>query len=164
MIHFLMSIQQSAFCQWVHSSPSLLAYPTILLLHVFGMGMVVSVCAGVDLRILGFAPAVPIAPMAKFIRFVWIGFWMNAVTGTILVAADAVNKLTNLDFYVKMLLVLLAVICTRMIEKRILQDPSANNGALPANAKALAFASLILWLGVMTSGRLLAYVGPGSGA
>jgi hypothetical protein len=164
MIHFLMTIQQSAFCQWVHSSPSLLAYPTILLLHVFGMGMVVSVCAGVDLRILGFAPAVPIAPMAKFIRFVWIGFWMNAVTGTILVAADAVNKLTNLDFYIKMLLVLLAVICTRTIEKRILRAPSASDGALPANAKVLAFASLILWLGVMTSGRLLAYVGPGSGA
>jgi hypothetical protein len=159
-----MSIQQSAFCQWVHSSPSLLAYPTILLLHVFGMGMVVSVCAGVDLRILGFAPAVPLAPMAKFIRFVWIGFWMNAITGTILVAADAVNKLTNLDFYIKMLLVLLAVICTRTIEKRILQNPAADSGSLPANAKALAFASLVLWLGVMTSGRLLAYVGPGSGA
>jgi hypothetical protein len=164
MIHFLMSIQQSAFCQWVHSSPSLLAYPTILLLHVFGMGMVVSVCAGVDLRLLGFAPAVPIAPMAKFIRFVWIGFWMNAATGTILVAADAVNKLTNIDFYIKMLLVALAVITTRMIEKRILQNPQTDNGPLPANARVLAFMSLILWLGVMTSGRLLAYVGPGSGA
>lgn len=159
-----MSIQQSAFCQWVHSSPSLLAYPTILLLHVFGMGMVVSVCAGVDLRILGFAPAVPIAPMAKFIRFVWIGFWMNAATGTILVAADAVNKLTNLDFYVKMTLVALAVITTRTIEKRILQNPLADKEPLPTNAKVLAFTSLILWLGVMTSGRLLAYVGPGSGA
>jgi len=127
------------------------------------MGMVVSVCAGVDLRILGFAPAVPIAPLAKFIRFVWIGFWMNTVTGTVLVAADAVNKLTNLDFYIKMLLVALAVITTRTIEKRILQNPLTDKEPLPANAKALAFASLILWLGVMTSGRLLAYIGPGSG-
>ena len=102
--------------------------------------------------------------MAKFIRFVWIGFWMNAATGTVLVAADAVNKLTNLDFYIKMLLVLLAVICTRTIEKKILQNPLIDKDPLPANAKVLAFASLILWLGVMTSGRLLAYVGPGSGA
>lgn len=163
MTNFLLSIQHSAFCEWIHSSPSILAYPTVLLLHVVGMGMVVSVSAGLDLRILGFAPALPIAPIAKFTRLSWIGFWMNTVTGAILVAADAVNKLTNADFYVKMIFLAFALIILRKLEKSVLENPAIDQGPLPAGAKALAFASLVCWLGVMTAGRLLAYVGPGSG-
>ena len=163
MTDLLLRIQHTSFCMWVHNSPSVLAYPTILFLHVVGMGLVVSISAGIDLRILGFAPALPLAPMGKFLRLVWIGLCINAVTGTIIAAADAVNKFTNPDFYIKLLLVALGVITLRQIEIRVLRDPLVDNGPLPAKAKVLAFASLIFWLGAMLAGRLLAYVGPGSG-
>ena len=148
---------------WVHSSPSILAYPTILLLHVFGMTLIVSVAIGIDLRLLGFAPALPIAPLGRFVRFVWIGFFFNAVSGTILAAADAVNKFTNFGFYLKMVFIVLALINLQWIDKRVLHDPNVDKLPVPANVKVFAFLSLVLWLGVILAGRLLAYVGPGSG-
>src|SRR5215475_14665595 len=120
------------------------------------MGVLVGVILAVDLSILGFVPALPLAPLQKFFPIVWIAFWLNAITGTILLAADATTKLTNPDFGVKMAFIVLAVINQRMIQKRLFGGtPSTTNG------KALAWVSIACWLGAITAGRLLAYVGGG---
>ena len=163
MMDFLRLIEQSSFSQWVVGSSSVFAFPTILLLHTIGMGIVVGICAGMDLRILGMAPALPLGPMDRFFPIMWAGFGVNAVTGVILLAADATTKMVNPDFYAKMIFIVLAVINARIIRKRVIQDPLVDKKPLPAEAKALAVASLILWLGAITAGRLLAYVGPVSG-
>ena len=160
---FLLRIEQSGFSSWVRESSSLFAFPGVLLLHTIGMSIVVGVNAGIDLRILGLAPALPLAPMEKFFPLLWVGFWVNAVTGTILLAADATTKMVNPDFYVKMIFIALAVINLRMIRNRVFRDPHIGEGPLPANVRVLAVTSLIFWLGAITAGRLMAYVGPVSG-
>src|SRR2546425_12858614 len=119
MMDFLQSIEQSGFSRWVVESSSIFAFPTILLLHTIGMGVVVGISAGIDLRILGLAPALPLAPMEKFFPLLWVGFGVNAVTGTILLAADATTKLTNADFYVKMGFIALALINQRLLLNRV---------------------------------------------
>ncbi len=139
------------------------AFPGILLLHTIGMALVVGVVAGIDLRILGFAPALPLAPMEKFLPVLWLGFAVNAVTGTMLLVADASTKLTNPDFGIKMLFIALAVINLRMIQKRVFRDPLIDKGPLSTNAKVLAATSLFFWFGAIIAGRLLAYVGPVTG-
>jgi hypothetical protein len=158
---FLVSLEQSRFSVWVRESGSLLAFPTILLLHTYGMAVLVGIVAVIDLRILGFAPALPLAPLEKFLPMLWVAFWINAVTGTILLVADATTKVTNLDFLVKMVFIALGVSVQRMIEQRVFRKTS--DRPVPANARRLAVASLICWLGAITAGRLLAYVGPVSG-
>jgi hypothetical protein len=163
MMDFLRLIEQTSFCQWVVGSSSVFAFPSILLLHTIGMGVVVGIAAGIDLRILGLAPALPIAPMERFFPLLWVGFWVNATTGVIMLAADATTKMTNPDFYVKMLCIALALINLQMIRKRVLRDPLVDKQPFSSNAKMLAVMSLILWLGAITSGRLMAYVGPVSG-
>ena len=160
---FLRLIEQSSFSQWVVGSSSVLAFPTILLLHTIGMAVVVGISAGIDLRILGLAPAMPLAPMQRFFPLLWIGFWVNAITGVVLLAADATTKVTNLDFWVKMVCIALAVVTFQMIRNRVFRDPMIDKQPLSSNAKFLAVTSLIFWLGAITSGRLLAYVGPVSG-
>ena len=127
------------------------------------MGLVVGISAGIDLRILGIAPALPLAPMEKFFPILWIGFWINAVTGTLLLMADATTKMANPDFYVKMVFIALALINLRMLRTRVFRDPLIDKGPLSANVKILAVLSLFFWLGAITSGRLMAYVGPVSG-
>src|SRR5215470_17931605 len=122
MINVLQTIQDSDFCQWVRGSESLFAFAGILLVHTIGMGFVVGVNATIDLRILGFAPAVRLAALNKFFPVLWLGFWVNAITGTILLAADAVNKLTNPDFYVKMVFIALAVVNVRMLKTQAFDD------------------------------------------
>jgi len=127
------------------------------------MGLVVGVNAGINLRILGLAPALPLKPMERFFPVLWAGFWVNAITGTILLAADATTKLRNPDFYVKMAFIALALVNLKMIRNRVLQDPLVDKRPPSANARLLAITSLIFWLGAIVAGRLMAYVGPVSG-
>jgi hypothetical protein len=127
------------------------------------MGIVVGVNAGIDLRILGFAPAVPLSPMERFFPLLWLGFWVNAVTGTILLAADATTKVTNPDFWLKMIFIALAIVNLRMQRKSVFQDPLIDKKPMSSNARILAVTNLIFWLGAITAGRLLAYIGPVSG-
>ena len=163
MMDFLRLIEESGFSTWVRESSSVLAFPSVLLLHTIGMGLVVGINAGIDLRILGLAPALPLAPMEKFLPVLWAGFWVNAVTGVVLLAADATTKATNPDFYVKMAFIALAVINLQLLKSRVLRDPFVDKKPLSANAKILAVTSLIFWLGAITARRLMAYVGPVSG-
>ncbi len=159
----LQAIENLGLSQWIKQSGSLWAFPGILLLHTYGMGIMVGIIAGIDLRILGLVPAVPLAPLQKFFPLVWIAFWVNAITGTLLLMADATTKLTNPDFGIKMAFIVLAVINQRMIQKRVFADPAAGRAPLSSNAKMLAAMSLVCWLGAITAGRLLAYVGSATG-
>lgn len=125
--------------------------------------MCVGVNAGIDIRILGFAPGLKLAPFERFFPIFWFGFVINAITGTVLVIQDASAKLTNVDFYVKLVFIALALINLRQIQNRVFRDPHIDEGPLPANAKVLAALSLFYWLGTITTGRLLAYTGEAVG-
>ncbi len=162
-MEFLAYLEQTGLSAWVRESRSLFAYPGILLLHTCGMAVVVGLAAGIDLRILGFAPALPLAPMRRFLPALWVAFAVNAATGTILLVADATTKLANPDFFVKMAFIFAAVIVRRSIDARVFRGPESEPAPVTSGAKALAAASLVCWLGAITAGRLLAYVGPVSG-
>jgi hypothetical protein len=164
MMDILKWFEETGFSTWVRESPSPFAFPTVLLLHTIGMGLCVGVNAGIDFRILGFAPGIRLAPMQRFLPVFWLGFAVNAITGTILVMQDATSKLRNPDFYVKMVFIAMALTTLRLLQKRVLADPNLDKTPFSNNAKVLAVLSLFFWLGAITAGRLLAYVGmPGLG-
>jgi hypothetical protein len=158
---FLLHIENSGFCTWVRESDSLFAYAGVLLMHTIGMGIVVGIAACIDLRILGFAPAVRLAGMEKFSPVLWLGFWINTITGVILVAIHATSKLVNPDFYIKMIFIALAILTLQMIKTNVFRDPLIDKAPPSARGKMLAVMSLVFWTGAITSGRLLAYVGGG---
>src|SRR5688572_18527916 len=130
---FLVQLEQTSFLTWIRESTSLFAFPGILLLHTIGMALVVGISAGIDLRILGLAPALPVSSMEDFYPILWLGFWINAATGTILLIADASTKLANPDFYVKMVFIALALISQRTIRKRVLRDPKIQQRRFSSN-------------------------------
>ena len=45
----------------------------------------------------------------------------------------------------------------KMIQKRVFSDSSLTEPAMMLKGRSLAVWSLVLWLGVVTAGRLLAY-------
>jgi hypothetical protein len=162
-MEFLARIEGSGFCQWVREADSLFAFPGILLLHTIGMGLVVGISATFDLRVLGFAPLVRLRAFQRFFPIMWIGFWINVATGTILLAVNLTKMIHNPDFYVKLAFIALAIINVRLLKRQVF-DPSIADELTPSTrAKILAVTSLIFWLGTITSGRLLAYVGRSSG-
>ena len=161
MMDFFQWLENTGFSTWVRESPSIFAFPVILLFHTVGMALCVGVSAGINLRILGFAPSLPLSPLQRLFPILWLGFWVNAITGTVLVMQDATNKLRNVDFFVKMVFIALSLVVLRMIKNRVFKDPQLDRVPLASNVKVLAILSLVCWLGAITCGRLLAYVEPG---
>jgi hypothetical protein len=160
-VEFLQTIEHSAFCTWVREDNSIWAYPGILFVHAAGMAIVVGISAMVGLRVLGFAPKLPVAPFERFFPIIWGTFWLNAVSGMVLLAADATAKLANPVFGVKMLLIGLAAADMVLIRRVVFRDPRVDQ-AVPALGKVLAAASLVLWFGATTAGRLMEYLGAAS--
>ena len=159
MNEFLQNIEQSGFASWVRESPSIFAFPSILLVHTIGMGIVAGISGGINLRILGMAPAIKLAPLQRFLPVLWFGFWVNAITGTMLLTSDVSLKLHNPDFYIKMAFIAISLILLRIMRNDVFGSPEAETGKFSTRSKMLAWASLFCWLVVITSGRLLAYVG-----
>src|ERR1700750_1792391 len=101
-MEFLKWIEQLSFSMWVSESTSKLAYPTVLWLHVMGMGVVAGISAVISLRLLGFSPKTPLQPLERLFPLIWVGFWVNAATGTALLLASATKRLVDPTFYIKM--------------------------------------------------------------
>ena len=102
---FLDWLQNTQLATWISQSDSVWVYPSVLSMHTIGLGVLVGISAAVDLRVLGFASRVPLAPLERFFPIMWAGFWINAVSGAALFAAAATTKGTQWIFYVKLLLV-----------------------------------------------------------
>ena len=160
MWEILESIENSGFATYVRETPNVLGYSTVLALHTFGMAFLVGLSGMIALRILGFAPGLPLAPMEKFFPLIVIGFWVNAVTGLILVTLAARSLLTNWDFYVKLVAIGCALVSTRMVHANVFGDP-ANLGTrpVPMKGRILACTTLTFWGIAIVAGRLTAYSG-----
>ena len=156
-MNFLDTIENLGLSTWVRESPSKLAYPTILWLHVMGMGVVAGLGAVISLRLLGVAPKTPVQPLERLYPLMWIGFWVNAATGTALLMASAAKRGLDPTFYVKMVFIFVGVALLQRTRNKVFRSLGPD-GALPESAKSLAWASLICWLGAITAGRLLAYI------
>ena len=162
-MEFLAWLENLPFSMWVLQSGSIWAYPTILTVHTIGMGMVAGLIGVIDLRLLGIAPMVPIRPLERLYPLIWGAFGVNALTGSILLIADATTKLTNPDFYVKMVFIFFGVWVLVLMRKKVFGDPQLDSAPVTGSAKGLAWLSLVAWMGAITAGRLLAYLGPVSG-
>jgi hypothetical protein len=161
-VDLLSTIEHSAISTWVREGSSFWAYPGILFMHTVGVALVVGISAMIDLRVLGFARTLPVAPLERYFPVIWIGFWISAISGTILLAADATTKLANPVFGVKMILIALGVVNMALIRRVVFRASTADT-ARTARGRLLATASLVLWFGAAAAGRLMPYLGAVAG-
>src|ERR1700676_5803542 len=155
---FLQAIEDTGFSTWLRESESPFAFYFILLFHTFGLALLVGADAVVDLRLLGVARGIPLAPLKRLFNVMWIGFAMNTVTGVLLVIAYPTKSLTNIDFYIKLTLIGFAVWVMHRLKSRVFEDSSLSEEAMTARGFALAKWSLFLWFGAITAGALLEYI------
>ena len=149
-------IEATAFSTWLRESPSLWVFPFVLILHTVGLAFLVGANVAIDVRVLGLAPGVPLRTLARYHLVMWIGFWINAASGLLLLTAYPTKALTNPLFYIKLLLIAAALWLAAAIRARMAAD------GVPASAAAgplrmLALASLACWGLSITAGRFLAY-------
>lgn len=149
-------IEATAFSTWLRESPSIWVFPFVLILHTVGLAFLVGANVAIAVRILGLAPAVPLRALVRYHRVMWIGFWINAVSGILLLIAYPTKALTNPLFYVKLLLIAVALWLAGVIRARI-PDAQMPEAPAPVHLRRLAIASLACWALGITAGRLLAY-------
>jgi hypothetical protein len=158
MESFAQTLQQSAIAQWISGSGALYGYPLFLFLHTLGLATIAGLNAGINLRILGMAPAVKLAPMVRFFPVMWFAFVITVISGVALLLSDPVTRLGQVIFYVKLLLVLLAVINMDLIRRRVFTDPQIDDRPFAPAARTLAASSMVLWIAATLAGRLIAYL------
>ena len=159
----LSAIENSSLGIWVRESGSLWSYPTIIFFHSLGLSFLVGMSVALDLRLLGVAPRLPIAPLENLFPIMWLGFLVNTVSGVALLIADASTMLVSPVFLVKMACIVAAVINMVVLKRLLFSSPWPESSRLPLKAKLLAVTSLVLWTGAIIAGRLTAYLGPVAG-
>lgn len=151
------TIEESGLSTWIRDSPSFFAFWFILSFHALGMGLLVGASVVIDLRLLGVAKDLPLAPLKGLYRIIWIGFWIQVASGSLLLIAYPTKAFTNPDFYLKLTLIGLAVAVMQKLKTRVFSDASLSNSDMMMKGRSLATWSLVLWAGAVTAGRMLAY-------
>jgi hypothetical protein len=157
------SLEQLSFIVWVRESGSLWGFATFLFMHTVGLATLAGVNASIDLRLLGFAPKLPLAPLKRLFPLMWAALALTAFSGVVLLLTDLTAKLRTPVFSIKLIFIALAVINLRLLYKRVFSDPQVDTKPLPPNVRFLALTSLMLWVGATTAGRLMAYLTPAGG-
>lgn len=155
----LVWLESSAFAaamrQW------LWLYPIVEIVHITGIALLVGSLAMFDLRVLGLSRALPLRKLARhLLPWTLAGFAIVAISGSMMFSAHATEFWTNPAFAVKLSLIGAAGINALWFHLGPFAavDRWDTGAAAPGSAKAAAALSLLLWIGVISCGRLLAYL------
>jgi len=154
------------FVQWCEGSAlgtairtSTWAFAVIESVHLLALAAIGGAVLVVDLRLLGFGLRdQPIRQIARD-AFPWLvgSLAVMLVTGIGLFLSEATKCYYSTPFWVKMGSLLLAILFTFTVRRKI---TSADEGRMsPAVYKVVALVSLALWFGVGAGGRWIGFSG-----
>jgi len=112
----------------------------------------------IDFRLLGFAPRLSLPSLTPLFRMILWAFLLNAGTGVMLFMSDATTKSKQPVFYIKLMLIALALWNTIIVRRGMLQVGPIGAPLNSPRYRRLAIVSLVLWTGAITAGRLMAYL------
>jgi hypothetical protein len=144
------------------------AWPLCETFHFFGLILLVGTVGMFDLRLLGFAKGLPIAPMRRLLPWGVLGFILAVVTGLMFVTGIFVNveipagTVLKADVYLQLKLLFMALAGLNLLAfyltgmSRAVENLGAGEDA-PVTARIIAGVSLFLWFGVVYMGRLIPF-------
>lgn len=137
-------------------------YAWWLFVHALGMGLTAGLGFIICLRLLGVGRQIPVSSLRILFRVFWIGFYINLLSGVLLFMTDATGIARVWELYAK--LVCLGLVLAVMARLRRFIDSDQSDGVIPPRIANMAYACIVLWLAVITSGRLIAYAVEANGA
>jgi hypothetical protein len=152
------------FCAYLENTPLGLAIqdnfwvvPTMQTLHILAISALLVSILMIDLRALGLhGKSDSISTIvSRYINIIWFALPILFISGSLLIVGEPARSLANPAFQLKMMMLLMAIVITLGIQKW----GSRNIGLEQANGKVklLAILSLLLWFGIVASGRWIAY-------
>ena len=139
---------------------SLWAYPIVETIHIVGFAILVGSVVMFDLRVLGLSKQVSVRALARhLLPWSWASLALIVPTGFLMFLAHASDFLANGTFQLKMALLMAAGINTILFHTLPYQSVDAwdTGVAAPLAARASVLASIVLWVAIISCGRLLAY-------
>ncbi len=158
MMELLTALEASRLSIFLRESTSVWAYPTVLMLHTAGLALLVGLNAALDLRLLGVGRGVPLDAVETWFPVIWIGFWLNLVTGVMLFATDPIRLGTTTIFFSKLGIVAAAVVLIPFLRRAVHGGAAGRAPSISPGARACALLSLLLWTAAIVTGRFMAYV------
>jgi len=139
--------------------------PTLQTIHILSVAVVFSAAVLVDFRMFRmFERDVPLPEISRrFLRAIWPVLLVLLLTGSLLIVGEPRRSLLNSTFYLKMVLLLAAVLLTAALQGSIAASPGfweRDRGRRMAG-KALATLSIAIWCGILFAGRWIAYTQAG---
>lgn len=132
---------------------SLWAYPLLEIVHIASFGVLLGSLLLFELRVFGAARAIEPALLARLaLRCALIAFAGAAASGALLFISGAGEFAAHPAFRVKLVLITIAGANAAVFH---LRDGVRRHDGV---ARAQAAASLLLWVLVLTAGRLIAYL------
>jgi uncharacterized membrane protein SirB2 len=153
------------FCDWLSNTNFSMTIqtvawiiPAVQTVHILCVSIVMSSMAMLDLRLVGVAGrSQPISRMVqRFVPWVWWTLPVLALSGSILIIGEPNRELLNPYFRTKMVLLATVILITLTVQLR-----NRSNAQFWETRRAAAIVlgavSLLLWVGIITCGRWIAY-------
>jgi hypothetical protein len=153
-------LQGTSLSMFMNHSP--IGWPISACLHFIGLSLLLGTVGLFDLRLLGVAPGLSPSAMHKLIPWGVLGFAINVITGTMFFVGKPDRYVNNAAFAFKLaFLVMLGinVLIFYAISYRKVATLGPGDSA-PLGAKIAAATSLVLWIGVICAGRMVAFFLP----
>ena len=136
-------------------------YPIVESVHVWALCVFFGLAVIFDLRLLGWTMRrIPVSEVSRrLLPWTIAGFVVMVISGTLLFSAIPLRSYQNIFFRTKMVLMTLAGINVWIFHSKVYKRVTAwDLDTKPPKAARIAGAlSLALWVGVIFSGRLIAY-------
>jgi hypothetical protein len=132
---------------------SVWAYPILEAVHIAAFATLVGSLMVLELRVFGAQPSISHMALGRLVlRIAVPALMMAALAGALLFVSDASQVAANPAFRVKLVLILMALANAVVFHAR---DSLRRHDRI---ARWQAGLSIALWLGVITAGRMIAYL------
>ena len=154
--------------EWLSRTPLSLAIqthrwvvPTVQSIHIAAIGIVVASVLMIDLRVLGWAgrDQTLSETVSRFGPWLTGALCVLLVTGVLMVVGEPARELLAFSFWLKMCLVAIGTTIAAVFRMALRKNEPRWEESLVArlSTKSLAVATLLIWVGIIILGRLIAY-------
>lgn len=136
-------------------------YPAVEIVHIFGFAVLVGSVVLFDLRVLGFGCTLPVVALGRhLLRWAVFSLLLVVPAGLLLFSAHPGELAANPAFRLKLVLIAAAGLNALAFHVFPYRSVAQWERELPAPraARVHALVSILLWIGVIGCGRLLAYL------
>ena len=138
------------------------AWAVLEIVHFLGLSTLLGTIGLFDLRLMGYARAIPPRALHRLVPIGIAGFTVNMVSGILFFIASPGLYVGNIAFEIKLVLLAMAgvnVAAFYLTVKHAVLTLDAN-GATPMLARVIGGVSLVLWISVLVAGRMEAFYKP----